>query len=74
MLDWVVGPTNYNFLAVFSSMVLKITNVGLIHTMLEYYGQCLTCYLFVNQMARNAVSLAKRVVFTSMHNDMYSTI
>ena len=74
MLDWVVGATNYNLLAVCSSMVLKSTNVGLIYTMIEYYGECLTCYLFVNRMARHDISLAQRVVFASMHNYLYSTI
>jgi len=74
MLDWVEGATNYNFLVVSSSMVLKGTNVGLIYRMVEYYDECLTCYLFVNRMGSHDVSLAKRVVFTSMHSNLYSTI
>ena len=43
MLNSVVGATSYNFLDVRLSVVLKGTNVGLIHTMVNYYGECLTC-------------------------------
>ena len=55
-------------------MVLKSTNNGLIYAMVEYYGECLTSYLFFNRMPRHDASLAKRMVFTSMDSDPYGKI